>query len=59
MPHFKSNNVDQTRPKIELILQKIAKSSNTGGFAPRPPMASGIWGLRPLTKKLNPPIANF
>ena len=31
----------------------------SGGFAPRPPLASGGWGLRPQTPKTAPPIANF
>ena len=30
-----------------------------GGFAPRPPLASGGWGLRPQTPQTAPPIANF
>ena len=47
MPRFKSNKLDQIRPKIKLLLQKIAKSLNAGGFAPRPPMASGVLGFRP------------
>ena len=51
MPSFKSNKLDQTRPKIKLLLQKIAKSSNAGGFAPRPPMASGVFGFCPPYQK--------
>ena len=27
-----------------------------GGFAPRPPLAYGGWGLRPQTPKLVPPL---
>ena len=30
-----------------------------GGFAPRPPLASGSWGLRPQIPPNSPPIANF
>ena len=30
-----------------------------GGFAPRPPLASGGWGLRPQTPQTAPPIVNF
>ena len=30
-----------------------------GGFAPRPPLASGGWRLRPQTLKTAPPIVNF
>ena len=30
-----------------------------GGFAPKPPLASGGWGLRPQTPKTAPPIASF
>ena len=44
MPRFKSNNLCQTKPKIKLerYRQKTAKSSSAGGYAPRPPIASGI-----------------
>ena len=40
----------------------LAKKSKTpvppaaGGFAPRPPLASGGWGLRPQTSKTAPPL---
>ena len=30
-----------------------------GGFASRPPLASGGWGLRPQKPNTAPPIANF
>ena len=30
-----------------------------GGIAPRPPLASGGWGLRPQTPQTAPPITNF
>ena len=51
-----------------LFLQKNAKFSNAGGFspdlqppaaggfAPRPLLASGSWGLRPQTPILAPPL---
>ena len=39
---------------MKLFLQKNAKFSSVGGFAPRPPLASGDWGLC-----LQTPIANF
>ena len=50
MPRFKSNKFCKTRSKISYYRKKIAKSSNAGGFAPRPPMASGGWGLPPYQK---------
>ena len=61
MPRFKSNNLDQTRPKVKLLpyCKNIAKSSNAGSFVPKPPMASGGWGFCLHTKKHNPPVANF
>ena len=27
-----------------------------GGFAPEPPLASGIWGLRPQNNQTAPPL---
>ena len=30
-----------------------------GGFATRPPLASGGWGLRPQTPQTAPSITNF
>ena len=60
----------QNSPKIKLFLQKNAKFSSAGGsaptpvppaaegFAPRPLLAYGGWGLRPHTPKTAPPIAN-
>ena len=56
MPRFKSNNFIKLGLKLSYC-KKIAKSSNAGGLAPRPPMASGGWGL-PHTEKHNPSIAN-
>ena len=44
---------------MKLFLQKNAKFSSGGGFAPRPPLASGSWGLGPQTPSNSPPIANF
>ena len=44
---------------MKLFLQKNAKFSSAGGFAPRPPLASGGWRLRPQTPQTAPPIANF
>ena len=41
---------------MKLFLQKNAKFSSAGGFAPRPPLASGGWGLRPLTPQTAPPL---
>ena len=41
---------------MKLFLQKNAKFSSAGGFAPRPPLASGGWGLRPQTPKTAPPL---
>ena len=32
------------------------KPPAAGGFAPRPPLASGGWGLRPQTPKTAPPL---
>ena len=35
------------------------QSPAAGGITPRPPLASGGWGLRPQTPQTAPPIANF
>ena len=43
----------QYSPKIKLFLQKNAKLSSAGGFAPRPP-SSGGWGVRPQTHNTAP-----
>ena len=59
MPRFKSIIFYQYSPKIKLFLKKNAKFSSAGGSAPRPPIASGSWGLRPQTPKTAPAIANF
>ena len=40
-------------------LPPIPQPPVAGGFAPRSPLASGGWGLRPQTPKTAPPIANF
>ena len=56
---------------MKLFLQKHAKFSSAGGFplnpqaptaggfAPRPPLASGGWGLRPQTPQTAPPHCEF
>ena len=59
MARFKSIIFYQYSPKIKLLLKKNAKFSSAGGLAPRPPVASGGWGLRPQTPKTAPAIANF
>ena len=43
----------QYSPKIKLFLQKNAKISIAGGFAPRPSSYGG-WGLRPQTHNTAP-----
>ena len=45
---------------MKLFLQKNAKFlSAAGGFAPRPPLASGGWGLRPDSPKDSSPHCDF
>ena len=63
---------NQNSPKMKLFLQKKCKIFErwglrlqtpvlpaAGGFAPRPPLVSGGWGLSPQTPKHSPLIANF
>ena len=50
MPRFKSNKFCKTRFKIKLLLQKNCKIFECWGLCPRPPMASGGWGLPPYQK---------
>ena len=45
----------QNSPKLKLFLQKNAKTLSAGGFPPRPPLASGDWGLRPQAANTQPP----
>ena len=69
LPRFKSIIFYQYSPKIKLFLKKNAKFSSAGGSAPqtpvppaaggfasRPPIASGCWGLRPKTPKSAPQL---
>ena len=62
MPCFKSIIFYQNCPKIKLFLKKKMQNFQAlgappqdprafGGFAPRPPIASGGWGLRSQTPK--------
>ena len=37
----------------------VPPAAAAGGLAPKPPLASGGWGLSPQTPKTAPPIANF
>ena len=55
MPHFKSNNFYQNRPKVKLFLQKKYKIFERWGSAPRPPMASGRWWNSSQTLNTAPP----
>ena len=70
-PLLKSLFFNQNSPKMKLFLQKHAKFSSlrrlgalppnpqppaAGGFAPRPPLASCGWGLRPHTPQTAPPL---
>ena len=41
---------------MKLFLQKNAKFLSAGGFAPKPPLASRGWGLRPQTPQTAPPL---
>ena len=41
---------------MKLFLQKNAKFSSAGGFAPKPPLASAGWGLRLQTPQTAPPL---
>ena len=41
---------------MKLFFKKNAKFSSAGGFAPRPPLASGCSGLRPQTPKTALPL---
>ena len=73
MPRFKSIIFYQYCPKIKLFLKKKCKIFKhwglrpqtpvppaAGGFAPRPPIASGGWGLCPQTPQHTAPsIPNF
>ena len=43
MPRFKSNNLDQIRPKIKLLLQKKLQNLQTLGALP--PTTNGFWRL--------------
>ena len=43
---------------MKLFLQKNAKFSSAGGFAPRPPLASGGWGAPPPDRN-SPPHSEF
>ena len=56
MACFKRIILYKTWPKIKLLLQKIAKSLGAGGFAPRPPMPIGGWGLSPHIKSTALPL---
>ena len=51
MPCFKSIIFYQYSPKTKLFFKKNAKFSSAGGSAPRPPIASGGWGLCPRPPK--------
>ena len=42
---------------MKLVLQK--KQNFRALFAPRPPLASGGWGLRPQTPQTVPPLRIF
>ena len=55
---FKALSFYQNNPKIKLFLQKNAKFSSAGGFAPDLRASDG-WGLGPQTPKSAPSIANF
>ena len=72
MPRFKSIIFYQYNPKIKLFLKKKCKIFKrwglrpqtpvppaAGGFAPRPPIASGSWGLCPQTPKTAPRNCEF
>ena len=50
-PRFKGNNFYQTRPKIKVLLQKIAKSLSAGSFAPKPSHGFQQLGAPPQYQK--------
>ena len=57
MTRFKSIIFHLNSTKLKLFFQKNAKFSSTRGSAPRPPLASGGWGLHPQTPKTaHPPL---
>ena len=45
MPRFKSIIFYQNIPKMKLFLQKNAKFSSAGGFAPKPPASGGRFSI--------------
>ena len=54
MPRFKTILFYQHSPKI-IFEKKNAKISSAGGPVPRPPIASGGWGLGPQTTNTTQP----
>ena len=58
LPRFKSIIVYQHSPKIKLFFKKMQNFQRLG-LCSQTPIASGGWGLRPLTPKTVPPIASF
>ena len=51
-PRFKSIIFNQNSPKIKLFLQKNAKFSSAGGFAPKPPCFRRLGDLPPNPQPL-------
>ena len=56
MPCFESIIFYQYSPKTKLFFKKNAKFSSAGGSAPRPPIASGGWGLCSQTPETDPQL---
>ena len=61
MPCFNSNNLYQTRPKIQLLLQKNCKFASAGGFSSNPQSVNGFrqLGAPPPYQKTQPSRCKF
>ena len=58
MPHFKSINFYQKRPKLKILLQKNTKFSSAGSSTSRPPCSRrlGAFPQDPRNSPLTPPL---